>query len=290
MAPIQPKSKVVLWEPEKTIASKLEKLIASWGADLIVTHNTKEAIDTCEKQQADLLIVDFFLPDSSAIDIAQAIKFEKRLSQTAILALVTTNEWLDLLKMYQAGIDATLQLPLKKERFIKMMDLVHQEKNRYLQMEVIGNWIDFELSSSHVLLQSTSQFISTMLTRTKLNNDEIQGLGFALNEFLLNGIEHGNQYDLRKHLKISYVVFDDKVVIKIADEGQGFKPKNLIDPIAKPQEVAEIRMQSGKRPGGYGIAVSRQFVDSLEYNDQGNVLIMSKDFARKKEDEQLFST
>ena len=41
-------------------------------------------------------------------------------------------------------------------------------------------------------------------------------------------------------------------------------------------EHAEIREKLGMRPGGFGILMTRQLVDELIYNEQGNEVLLIK--------------
>ena len=51
-------------------------------------------------------------------------------------------------------------------------------------------------------------------------------------------------------------------------------PDPTIDPIA----LIEAREQRGKRPGGFGIHLARRVMDSMHYNERGNVVTMEKRF------------
>ena len=38
----------------------------------------------------------------------------------------------------------------------------------------------------------------------------------------------------------------------------------------------EVRVESGHRPGGFGILMSRNLVDELVYNERGNAVLFVK--------------
>jgi anti-sigma regulatory factor (Ser/Thr protein kinase) len=78
-------------------------------------------------------------------------------------------------------------------------------------------------------------------------------------------------------------MFNDRVVFKIEDEGEGFDMKALKDPSRDPLAHIMERMSDGKRMGGYGIFMTRSIMDDIQYSDRGNVVVMTKLFtsARK---------
>ena len=44
--------------------------------------------------------------------------------------------------------------------------------------------------------------------------------------------------------------------------------------------VAKARQDAGKRPGGYGISLTKKYVDNIEFSDKGNEILMTKNFAQ----------
>jgi hypothetical protein len=52
------------------------------------------------------------------------------------------------------------------------------------------------------------------------------------------------------------------------------------NPIADPEGVAENRRTSGKRPGGYGIAMAKAAMTDIFYNQAGNTVVITKKFDR----------
>jgi len=86
-----------------------------------------------------------------------------------------------------------------------------------------------------------------------------------LEEAFLNAVKHGNKMDPSKKVTLEYLVDDEKVEIRMADEGPGFDPRSIPDP----------RMgENLYRPEGRGLLLMTTYMDMVEYNDQGNGLCM----------------
>lgn len=89
-------------------------------------------------------------------------------------------------------------------------------------------------------------------------------------------MEWGNRFSPDKRLHVSYCLFDDRVVIKVEDEGEGFTPKSVPDPTANPVKTMQDRQNAGKRPGGYGVFLIQRLVDDIVYNEKGNAVLLIK--------------
>jgi serine/threonine-protein kinase RsbW len=96
---------------------------------------------------------------------------------------------------------------------------------------------------------------------------EIFGIRLALEEALVNAIKHGNQMDRTKKIHVSYRICADHFEIRITDEGQGFDPEDVADPLA-PENL--------ERPSGRGLLHMRRYMSEVVYHPPGNHLSMRK--------------
>jgi len=87
--------------------------------------------------------------------------------------------------------------------------------------------------------------------------EELHKLGMAVRESMVNAVVHGNRYN--SHKKVHFVVWKakDHVAVTIVDEGNGFNPESVPDPLAE----ENLLQQSGR-----GLLLIRAFVDSFEMN------------------------
>ncbi|HYV38647.1 MAG TPA: ATP-binding protein [Gemmataceae bacterium] len=96
---------------------------------------------------------------------------------------------------------------------------------------------------------------------------DIFSIKLALEEALVNAIKHGNQMDRRKKVHITYRVSSQVFEIGISDEGKGFDPEDVPDPMA-PENL--------ERPSGRGLLLMRHYMTEVVYHPPGNRLSMSK--------------
>jgi serine/threonine-protein kinase RsbW len=94
------------------------------------------------------------------------------------------------------------------------------------------------------------------LERLGMEEDARHWVDVAVREALANAIKHGNQQNPSKQVRVDLVVEGDEVVIRVEDEGMGFDPSQLGDPLA-PENLL--------RPNGRGIFYMKSFMDQIEY-------------------------
>ena len=109
--------------------------------------------------------------------------------------------------------------------------------------------------------------IATQLQSHHFDDREIFGIRLALEEALVNAIKHGNRQDRQKKVHIQLHVTHDRVEILIADEGPGFNPQQVADPLAE---------ENLERPSGRGLLLMRHYMSEVTYHPPGNRLTMCK--------------
>jgi anti-sigma regulatory factor (Ser/Thr protein kinase) len=98
-------------------------------------------------------------------------------------------------------------------------------------------------------------------------DEVIRKMKVSLTELLVNAIYHGNNKDYTKKVFIGHIVDGKKTVVAIMDEGNGFDPRNIADPTL-PDNIG--------KDCGRGLYIVRHYVDTLEFNPQGNRVAITK--------------
>lgn len=104
-----------------------------------------------------------------------------------------------------------------------------------------------------------------------LNDDERWRLYTALYEALINAVEHGNRFDVQKRVHVFYRILSQAIVIKVRDEGKGFVPEDVPDPLSKENLL---------KPSGRGIFMMKKLMDRVKYNRTGNEVVMLMRFEK----------
>lgn len=109
--------------------------------------------------------------------------------------------------------------------------------------------------------------IAFQLKRNHFEDCEIFSIKLALEEALVNAIKHGNQMDRSKKVRIHYRVSGERFDVRIEDEGHGFNPADVPDPLAD---------ENLERPCGRGLLLMRHYMTEVSFHPPGNRLIMCK--------------
>jgi serine/threonine-protein kinase RsbW len=111
----------------------------------------------------------------------------------------------------------------------------------------------------HEVLDSTLEAVAHVETvavevarRVGFRGVSLDHISLATHETTTNAVVHGNRYRTEKKVFVAISITQDRIKIKVADEGDGFDPKTLPDPLA-PERL------SGD--SGRGVYLSRAFMD-----------------------------
>jgi serine/threonine-protein kinase RsbW len=104
------------------------------------------------------------------------------------------------------------------------------------------------------------QVVSDHVARMSgLDEDALHWVGVAVRESVINAIKHGNGEDERKRVHVEFTMLNGDtppgIAIRVRDEGPGFDPENIPDPLA-PENVL--------KSSGRGIFLIRNFMDELQ--------------------------
>jgi serine/threonine-protein kinase RsbW len=103
------------------------------------------------------------------------------------------------------------------------------------------------------------QVVSEHLGRLAgLDEDALHWVSVAVRESVINAIKHGNSGDERKRVHVEFTPLEISaprgIAIRVRDEGPGFDPETLPDPLA-PENLLKA--------SGRGIFLIRSFMDEV---------------------------
>ncbi|HKE84075.1 MAG TPA: ATP-binding protein [Vicinamibacterales bacterium] len=121
-----------------------------------------------------------------------------------------------------------------------------------------GHTVCLEFHSTYEMLDFV-QVASDHLGRLAgLDDEALHWVGVAVRESVINAIKHGNAGDEGKRVCVEFTPIDTQrpagIVIRVRDEGPGFDPEELPDPLA-PENML--------KSSGRGIFLIRSFMDEL---------------------------
>ena len=140
-------------------------------------------------------------------------------------------------------------------------------------------------SSCHLVVSSRVENIELVQVVLKdalggltLDEETRHWIDIAVREAMANAIKHGNQGDPEKTIEVDLGLDDGALTIRIEDQGEGFDPSSVADPLA-PENLL--------RPSGRGIFYMKSFMDAIEYDfssGQGTTVILRKQLTPSDEE------
>ncbi len=211
----------------------------------------------------------FFYSDA-LVEIFDDEMGDFRMRENELLMMLTRNKDLSCESLLNTVLDQLEdiagKLPLKDD--LTMISF------RFSEM-ISGSFQDSDLS---VLTRLGREEILSAMEGCDWNRDEIEEVSLAYGEITLNAIRHGNLDSLSKKVFVSYEIDAESVRIRIEDEGEGFSPSIVPDPVELARLVSRMDGEGlEKMFHGRGVWMCRNiFLDELIYNDKGNKATLIK--------------
>ena len=96
---------------------------------------------------------------------------------------------------------------------------------------------------------------------------DIFAVCLALEEAIVNAVEHGHRGDGLKSVWVRYQVAPGQVLAEVEDQGPGFDPSRVPDPTA-PENL--------DKPRGRGLFLMRHLMSWVRHSSRGNCVIVCR--------------
>ncbi|MHC4914570.1 MAG: response regulator [Planctomycetota bacterium] len=277
--------RILVVEDEPPMRKLLVKIFSKTGEyEVHSAGDGLEAIEACEKVGPfDLLVCDIQMPRLCGDELVGRIL--ERWPDSAIIMLTALRTDDAVVKCLERGALDYLTKPIDVAKLLRAAERAISRRKQMPEdlggLEVksdVRGWVELTAPSHFEYVERFQRFIQQLYEST-MNREDIEDVRVAIDEIGQNAVEWGNREDPDKYIHLSYCMFNDRVVFKIEDEGEGFDIVKLKDPSNDPLSHIMERMADGKRMGGYGIFMTRSIMDDIQYSERGNVVVMTKLFA-----------
>jgi serine/threonine-protein kinase RsbW len=140
--------------------------------------------------------------------------------------------------------------------------------------------IRMSLSSRFENIEMAQHLCGKLVEGYDLSEETRHWILMALREALANAIKHGNAQDLGKRVHLEMEVVNDNLQIRVRDEGSGFDPSGVADPLAP-----ENRLKTS----GRGIFYMKTFMDDVafrQFSGGGMEIVLTKKLLGGKQKEE----
>src|SRR5699024_342489 len=132
------------------------------------------------------------------------------------------------------------------------------------------DFIEMKFPSSAEYVGLIRLTLSGVLSSDGASYEDIEDSKLAVSEATTNPVKHAYQQDEKREVSVGFAVFDDKVEIIVADNGQSFDYETIKDELGPYDENETIDYL---REGGFGLFHIETLMDEVSFKRQAGVTI-----------------
>lgn len=274
---------ILVAEDDPRIRTILERFLVAAGYQVTACENGREAFEAFESSARpfDLVLTDVNMPEVDGEELLRRIK--AKAPRMPVIVLTARNDPALITELFKHDAYRFLSKPFTREDLQGVVSAALAEASEEPQDDhhaVVcdeDGWVQLTAPNRQEYLDRFQAFCEALIA-SRLDERAKSELKIAVQEIGQNAIEWGNRMATDREIRLSYKLFEDRILIRIADEGPGFDPSTVPDPTIDPIKLIEAREARGKRPGGFGIHLARRVMDTVSYNETGNIVTMEKRF------------
>jgi len=281
--------------------SAVDRLLAGGcfrGTDLEVTYatNGREALDQIRRDPPDAIVTDMLMPELDGLELVQEVKSSWQTLPVVLMTGHGSEETaVDALNAGAASYVPKKNLSRDLEETVRNLLVIasaHEAEQQLLE-SLQSVELHFQIGNNIQGLRPLITLIQSHLRQMEACDDsEILRVSTALQESLMNAIEHGN-LDMDSSLRqdggtayselglsrrqeepyasrlvhVTAKINRERMTLVVRDEGNGFDPYGLPDP-TDPTNLQKV--------SGRGLLLIRTFMDDVSFNTRANEITMIK--------------
>lgn len=130
---------------------------------------------------------------------------------------------------------------------------------------VNSSYKEITLDSTFDEVERLEDYVNELQEWADFDDDNYARIMLTLSEAATNAILHGNKENPEKKVIIRSELTDGTLSITVKDEGAGFDPSNIPDPL-KEENLLNV--------GGRGVYLIKEYADDLQFYENGTKLKM----------------
>ena len=287
---------IMIAENSVTQAAHLRALLEQANHSVIVATNGKQVVQVLDETLPDIIIADLNIPKMDGLELVEYTK--KHHPDIPVVVMTASGSENTAVAAMRQGAASCLPKRFLTQSLVRTIsEILGHIKAQHCQKEVLEALVATE---STYIIGNDHQFAGRVIAqmeeqlRSMNYHDKtmVQRITTALQEAVANAIDHGNlelNSDLRdqdgpgysdlrqqraqqhpwktRQITITSRVTAEQARYTIADQGRGFDPLSLPDPL-DPENLL--------RTHGRGLLLIRNFMDEVTHNKVGNVITMVK--------------
>ena len=256
------------------------------GWQVLIFHDINQCLKTLKEGHTYLCIVDYSLEDAPRL--LHEIKCNIQTSMIPVIVLFPRGKDPERASDLRVCGDEHIVEPFE---VYTLLAVAEAELARVSEEEVIfRQQVCMQFPTEERYIEEAAHIVAGLLVESGMEDERQVAMNAAFREAILNAAQHGNRYDRNKQIRVLYLLDNEKVVIVVTDEGQGFDYNYYLNRSRAKDAVSAARERYAQgRLGGLGIMLMLRCTDRLEYRDKGNSVMLYKYLTDKVHSEKSFS-
>jgi len=257
-------SRILVIDDEIEICELLQVALEMSGHKVAVSQSAKDAMRHLEKQEFDFVIIDMIMPEISGLEMIRIINDRYPRTLTILTTGLQTQDV--IIEALRQGAYNFVNKPFSLEEISNIINIGNRARSCRTPAKAIQPYLTqqlhFVLPSRKNLMEEVAGTIAGLANLLGFPEKLVaMNIPLTVDELFLNAIIHGNKEDANKTVSIKVDLDDEKIIITIADQGDGFHWERVLDR-STPADL--------ENEGGRGIFLVKHYVDDIRYNKAGN--------------------
>lgn len=164
------------------------------------------------------------------------------------------------------------RLPVKRNRSANRITVRKTPYMNDLDAQVLQT-SQLKIHSTIEHLARCQNFVKEAVLPFSQFHNKLSAIEYVVNEGLNNALKHGNHFNPDKFITIRIKVYRDLLTVSIEDEGEGFNPNHVPNPLAP---------ENREKCEGRGIFLMRHYAREISYEKGGRRLVLTFDIEPEK--------
>jgi CheY-like chemotaxis protein/anti-sigma regulatory factor (Ser/Thr protein kinase) len=281
--------RILIVDDDPDVHHLLAIALEETGCYLESAFDGLEGLKKVQDANWDLVITDVIMDGIDGLELLERVRGIRPDTPVVVMTVDSTAE--KIVSAIRGNAFSWFSKPFSAPAVRDMVESALTGSRLKYDIEVLSaspRWLELRLRCDLETATRALHFVREM--EPGLPEAEREKVALAFREILFNAVEHGGGNNPNVHVTITYTRADGALLFRVRDPGPGFsfdklRHSALSNPAGSPTEHAMTRNEIGMRPGGFGILLTRAFVDELLYNEQGNEALLIKYLPRPQEPE-----
>jgi CheY-like chemotaxis protein/anti-sigma regulatory factor (Ser/Thr protein kinase) len=273
--------RILVADDDRTTRFAISSMLKKAGYAVTAVMNGAEALRKLQQKKFNLAFLDIWMPELTGLEVLARVRAGECESHPKIIIMTSDDTPETVLRAIREQAYEYLSKPFPPNQVVEVAQRALKQDDSP-PIEVISarpHWVELLIPCTREAAERIQTFL--MKLEADLPDDLRNTIGLAFRELLLNAVEWGGKLDPNRKVRIAHVRCSRMVLYRVADPGPGFSFNGLThaavgQPADEPIAHVIVRDQLGIRPGGFGIAMTREMADELLYNEAQNEVMFIK--------------